>query len=238
METASVRVLGHRGAPRVAPENTLDAFAVAAALGADGVELDVHRTADGELVVHHDAVAPGLGVLAEHTLVEIRRARPTVPTLEEVLDACAGLHVNVEVKNLPGDADYDPDDRVAIAVVDLLRARDDRDDVLVSSFNLASIDRVRALAPELPTGFLTVVGFDPIEAVTAAEGRGHGAVHPDVRSLTGPVAAATVAHAHDLGLAVNVWTVNDPDEIRRLAAAGVDAVITDVPEVALAALGR
>ena len=238
MQTASVRVLGHRGAPRVAPENTLDAFAAAAALGADGVELDVHRTADGELIVHHDADAPGFGVLAEHSLAEIRRARPAVPTLEEVLDACAGLHVNVEVKNLPGDADYDPDDQGAVAVVDLLGARDGRDDVLVSSFNLSSIDRVHTLAPDLPTGFLTVVGFDPIDAVTAAHGRGHGAVHPDVRSLIGPVAGATVAHAHDLGLAVNVWTVNDPEEIRRLAEAGVDAVITDVPDQALAALGR
>jgi glycerophosphoryl diester phosphodiesterase len=238
MTTGSVRVLAHRGASRVAPENTLEAFAAAAAQGADGVELDVHRSSDGGLIVHHDADATGFGVLAEHPLEAIRRARPSIPTLEEALDACAGLHVNVEVKNLPGDADYDPDERVATGVIHLLQVRDHRDDVLVSSFNLASIDRVRELAPDVATGFLTVVGFDPIESATVAHAHGHAAVHPDVRSLVGPVAAATVAHAHELGLAVNVWTVNDTHEIQRLAAAGVDAVITDVPDQALTALGR
>ncbi len=235
---ATVRVLAHRGASRAARENTLEAFTLAAALGAHGVELDVHRTADGVLVVHHDAYAPGLGVLAEHSVAEVRRTLPHVPTLEAALDAGAGMLVNVEVKNLPGDADYDPDDHAAAATVELLRARGGRDDVLVSSFNLATINRVRELDPELPTGFLSVVGFDPLDAAGAAHHHGHGAVHPDVRSLVGPAAEAVVARAHELGLDVNVWTVNDPDEIRRLAAAGVDAVITDVPDHALAALGR
>ncbi len=89
------RILAHRGASRVARENTVEAFVGAAALGADGVELDVHRSADGELVVHHDAEAPGLGVLAEHSVDDIRRVLPYVPTLAEVLDACAELLVNV-----------------------------------------------------------------------------------------------------------------------------------------------
>jgi len=226
------RVIAHRGARRVAPENTIEAFVAAAQLGADGVELDVHRTADGALVVHHDADAPGVGVLAQRALSEIRTARPDIPTLEEALDACAGMLVNVEVKNLPGDTDYDPTDGAAAAVVELLRRRELRDDVLVSSFNLATADRVRALDDSIPTGFLTLVGMDPVNGVEVAHAHGHGALHPDVRSLTDTVAEDTVARAHELQMAVNVWTVNGEDEMRRLTAAGVDALITDVPDVA------
>jgi glycerophosphoryl diester phosphodiesterase len=226
------RVVAHRGARRVAPENTVGAFVAAAALGADGVELDVRRTADGGLVVHHDADARAVGVLAERTEAEIRATRPEIPTLEEALDACAGMLVNVEVKNLPGDADYDPTNGAAAAVVELLTARDHRDDVLVSSFNLESADRVRQLDGSIPTGFLTLVGMDPIDAVEVAHAHGHGALHPDVRALGGEAAGATVAQAHEHGMAINVWTVNGEDEMRRLAAAGVDAIITDVPDVA------
>ncbi|HEY3096031.1 MAG TPA: glycerophosphodiester phosphodiesterase [Acidimicrobiia bacterium] len=226
------RVIAHRGARRVAPENTIEAFLAAAQLGADGVELDVHRTADGALVVHHDADAPGVGVLAQRALSEVRTARPDIPTLDEALDACAGMLVNVEVKNLPGDTDYDPTDGAAAAVVELLRRRELRDDVLVSSFNLATADRVRALDDSIPTGFLTLVGMDPVNGVEVAHAHGHGALHPDVRSLTDTVAEDTVARAHELQMAVNVWTVNGEDEMRRLTAAGVDALITDVPDVA------
>jgi glycerophosphoryl diester phosphodiesterase len=232
----SPRILAHRGACRVARENTVDAFVAAGALGADGVELDVHRSADGVLVVHHDADAPGLGVLAEHRAADIRRRLPHVPTLEEALDACAGLLVNVEVKNLPGDADFDPDDGAASGLVELLHARQNRDEVLISSFNLATIDRVRALDPGLPTGFLTLLGFDPLDGIAIASDRGHSAVHPDVRSMRGPVAEAVVGRARELGLAVNVWTVDAPEEIRRLAAAGVDGLVTNVPDIARAAL--
>lgn len=226
------RVLAHRGATAVAPENTLEAFVAASALGADGVELDVHRTADAGLVVHHDAEARGLGVLAERSQAEIRAASPEIPTLEEALEVCTGMLVNVEVKNLPGDDDYDPAEGVATGVVELLTRRRGRDDVLVSSFNLESVDRVRELDASVRTGFLTLVGMDPVDAVEVAHAHGHGAVNPDVRALVGRTAAATVTRAHELGMTVNAWTVNDEDEMRRLAAAGVDAVITDVPDVA------
>lgn len=231
-----MRILAHRGASRAAPENTLAAFVEAGNLGADGVELDVRCSADGALVVHHDATAPSIGVLAAHSAAEIRRVLPSVPTLAEALDACGGMLVNVEVKNLPGDADYDPDELVAVAVVDLLHARQRRDDVLVSSFSLASVDRVRGLDDAIPTAFLTLVGFDPLEGVAVAADRGHAAIHPDVRSLVGPAAGAVAARAGELGIAVNAWTVNVPEEVRRLADAGIDGVITDVPDVARAAL--
>lgn len=230
-------VLGHRGSPRRARENTLEGFAQAREDGADGVELDVHRTRDGGLVVHHDADVEGFGVLADHDLAAIRDTFPWLPTLAEVLDECRGLLVNIEIKNSPKDADFDPDEAAAAAVVELLRARDGVDRVLVSSFHLPSIDRVHALAPELATGYLTVVDPAPLDAVGIARTGGHGAIHPFFGVLADRAAAHVVDAAHAVGIAVNTWTVNEPDEIVRLAAAGVDAVVTDVPAVAVAALG-
>jgi glycerophosphoryl diester phosphodiesterase len=230
-------VWAHRGARRQARENTVDAFRRALALGADGVELDVRRSDDDQLVVHHDAAARRLGVLAGQPFAAIRAAHPEIPTLDEALDACAGVLVNVEVKNFPGEADYDADDRVAALVAEALDRRGG-DTVLVSSFNLVTLDRFHRLAPAVPTGFLTLRGFEPDAAVRLAHDRGHAAVHPDVRGLRGGRAAAFVDAAHHEALRVHVWTVNDPERIRRLAGAGVDAVITDVPDVARAALGR
>ena len=229
-------VLAHRGARTVAPENTVEAFAVALEQGADGVELDVHRTADGELVVHHDADAPGLGVLATRPFAEIRRERPDIPSLDEVLDACSGALVNIEIKNLPGDADFDPGHEAADLVVGCL-ARRDGDRVLVSSFNLETIDRVRALDDAVPTGFLIMRGYQPIAALDLCVERGHQALHPFVGLLGGDVAQRVTRRAKDLGVAVNVWTVNDDASMVRLADVGVDAIITDVPDRARRALG-
>src|SRR4051794_5776874 len=98
-------VLGHRGSSRRARENTLEAFALAREDGADGVELDVHRSRDGVLLVHHDADVEGLGVLAEHDAGAVRSVFPWIPTLAEVLDECRGLLVNIEIKNSPKDLD-------------------------------------------------------------------------------------------------------------------------------------
>ena len=229
-------VLAHRGANREAPENTLDAFRRAVELGADGVELDVHRTADGGLVVRHDAATES-GVLAELSRAEIRRAVPEAPDLADALDVCGGLLVNVEIKNSPREADWDPDHHAASLLVELLARRDGRDRVLVSSFDLGSVDRVRALAPHVPTALLTG-RMDPLEGLGVVEAHGHRALHPFVDLLAGPRAAEIAGRAHEAGVEVNVWTVNDHDELARLAAAGVDALITDVPAVALAALGR
>jgi glycerophosphoryl diester phosphodiesterase len=232
------QVLAHRGARAAAPENTVEAFVRARELGADGVELDARRTADGGIVLSHDAVVEGVGVLAARTLDEIRQMRPAMPGLEEVLDVCEGMLVNIEIKNLAGDPDYDPDERVAVQVVELLARRGRRDRVLVSSFSLDAIDRVKRLDESIPTGFLTIVGFEPEEGAAIAAERGHQAIHPFVGSMPDPFASRLVERAHALGVDVNVWTVNDADEMRRLAAAGVDAIITDVPDVARAALSE
>ncbi len=218
-------VLAHRGANRLAPENTVAAMRRALELGADGVELDLHRSADDRLVVRHDGGSPA-GVLCELSWQEIRAAFPEVPTLEAVLDVCRGALVNVEVKNLPGDPDWDPADRAVEVLAELLRARGGADDVIVSSRNLATIDRMRSLAPHVPTALVTR-GLDPLEALLTAVAHGHVALHPDVWSLAGPVLGALMPRARERGLRIMVWTVNDPGELRRLEGAGVDAVITD-----------
>ena len=106
-------MLAHRGACRRAPENTLEAFRVARELGADGVELDVRRTRDGVLVLSHDPVVEGFGLLVEHPFAKLRAAVPSVPTLEEAFDVLAGLIVNVEIKCFPTEPDADPERRVA-----------------------------------------------------------------------------------------------------------------------------
>jgi len=212
-----VLVLAHRGANRLAPENTVEAMARAVQLGADGVELDVHCSADGQLVVRHDADTP-IGALGGLTLAEIRGALGDVPILAEVLDVCRGRLVNVEVK--------DPDPRAVDALVELLGRRNGTDDVLVSSFDLSTVDRIHDAAPQVPSGLLSF-GLDVFEALATAAAHGHQSLHPDVWTLLQADVAALAGQAHDRGMRVNVWTVNEADELRRLRDAGVDAVITD-----------
>jgi glycerophosphoryl diester phosphodiesterase len=197
-------VLAHRGANRLAPENTVPAMREAVDRGADGVELDVHRTADGALVVRHDAEpdAP-------------RAAYPESPILAEVLDVCRGRLVNVEIKD-PGATED---------VVTLLADRGD-DDVLVSAFDWDVVDRVRELAPHLPTGLVSS-RVAPEEMLARAVERGHTAVHPKVRLLRRIDVDGFVGRAHDQGVQVNVWTVNDVAQVEMLRDAGVDAIITD-----------
>jgi glycerophosphoryl diester phosphodiesterase len=225
-------VLAHRGACRQARENTIEAFARARELGADGVELDVRRSADGVLVVHHDAEAPPVGLLADQPFADIRAALPWLPTLAEALDACRGWLVNVEIKCSPWERDADPDHAVVRRAVDEIRDRDV--EVIVSSFDLATVDAARRYAPDLSTAFL-VHGAELARSAAVAAAHGHGWLNPDRASaLADP--GDMVARTHGEGLRVDVWTVDDPEEIRTLAAAGVDAVITNVPDVARAVL--
>ncbi|MFM8236654.1 MAG: glycerophosphodiester phosphodiesterase [Actinomycetota bacterium] len=226
-------VLGHRGASAAAPENTLEAFALARELGADGVELDVRRTADDVLVVHHDAVIEEFGLVVERSYADLRAARPDVPTLAEALATCRGLLVNVEVKCCAWDPDPDPPGRPVLrATVDAIRAA--AADVVVSSFDLDAIDACRELAPELVTAWLTS-GQSPAAAAAVAAPRGHRWIHPDWGTvLASP--AQDVAAAHEAGCLVDVWTVNDPAAMLELVARGVDGIITDVPDVAIANL--
>ncbi|MGO9872238.1 MAG: glycerophosphodiester phosphodiesterase [Acidimicrobiia bacterium] len=225
-------VLAHRGASGVAPENTVAAFSKARDLGADGVELDVRRTADGILMVHHDPEISGLGPLVQHTFSEIRRARPPVPTFDEALEVLAGLIVNAEVKCLPWEIDADHDGTVMRATIDALSTHTTT--AIVSSFDLAAVDLARACAPELTTGWLTH-GQDVANAARIAVDHGHQWLNPDsVCALASGAEGISTAHA--AGVRVSVWTVDNPDDARTLAAASVDMIISNVPDLVLSAL--
>ena len=227
-----VRVIAHRGASAAAPENTVEAFRLAREIGAGWVELDARRTADGAIVVHHDAVLPD-----GRNIVDLDRSQVPAPIceLDEALDACAGMSVNIEVKNWPEDPDFDPQESVAKAVVALVRERGDQARVLVSCFHRPTIDMVHELDPSIPTAML---GYQPPEGwagyVADLAAAGHSAIHPWY-----PLAdAEVVGLAHDAGLEVNVWTVNDPEHMADLVSYGVDGLCTDVPDVALALLAQ
>jgi glycerophosphoryl diester phosphodiesterase len=220
-------VVAHRGASAAHPPgNTLEAFRAAALLGADWVELDVRPTADGALAVHHDAELSDGRTVAHVAAAELPG---WVPLLDASIDACTGMGVNVEIK-----ADCPPEAHEALVagVVALLGGLGDPDRFLVTSFSWDLVDRVRSLAPDLPTGLLgfdLASGPDPVAAALAG---GHRAVNP----WDPFVDEALVARAHAAGIEVNSWTVDDPVRIAALAALGVDAVITNVPDVARAVL--
>lgn len=226
-------VIAHRGASRAEHENTLAAFRRAAELGATWVELDVRRSVDDGLVVHHDPR------FADGRLIAVTPAaeRPAhVPLLADALAACAPLRVNVEIKNSDDEDGYDPDHAVVGGVVALLRETDWRDRVLISCFDRPTLDTVRRADDGLATALLTSqVPIDAAErdawlAGLAADG--HVALHPQWALVDEDLVRA----CHAVGLAVNVWTVDHPTAIARLAAWGVDGVCTNVPDVAVAAL--
>ena len=201
-------ILAHRGAHDQARENTLEAFRAAGPAGADGVELDVRQAADGVLVVHHDPDVDGIPIAATPST-----ALPAwVPTLAEALGACGGLAVvDLEIKAA------DP----AAVVADTGGAAN----ITVSSFHLPTLDAVSAASPGLPTAWLTLPGYDQHAALAAAAAAGHRCLAPPDPAVT----AELVDAAHAAGVAVWVWTVNDPKRADQLARWGVDAVITDRP---------
>ena len=213
-----VQLLAHRGLTTSARENTVAAFAAAAAGGADGVELDVRATVDGALVVVHDGVIEVVGPVAELAAGDLP---DWTPTLAEALAACEGLAlVNVEMKSdgaPPGLAD---------AVAAVLVGRVGRPALLVSSFDLALLDAHRRAAPTVTTGWLTLPGLtssDLSEAIDLAAARGHRAINPHVSTIDGRL----VVRAHHAGLEVVAWTVNDPEQAVELARLGVDVLISD-----------
>jgi glycerophosphoryl diester phosphodiesterase len=220
-------VIAHRGASRLEPENTIAAFRRAVQVGAHGIELDVRRTADGVLVVHHDASLSDGRVIVETAW---RDVPDEVPTLGSALDACAGAWVNIEIKNSPDDPDFDPDDRVVPEVLAELAERGGNGRWLISSFRLATVDRCHLVDPTVPTAWL-VAEIEPgtIEMVAR---RGHVAVNPWEPTIT----AEQIAECHAAGVLVNGWTCNDPVRFLELASWGIDGLCTDVPDVMLAAV--
>lgn len=221
-----VRVIAHRGASAAAPENTVAAFELARDLGADWVELDVRRTADGRLAVHHDATLADGRALVELTWPDLPE---DLVDLAAAIDACAGMKVNIEIKNSPTEPDFDETSGLADQVVAEIRSRGAHSEVLVSCFHLPTLDRVADLDPGVPTAFLhTVVDQTWTDlALTVAE-RGHQALHP----WFGLIDAQLMAAAGEAGLEVNAWTVDDPGHMADLVALGVHGLCTNVPDVA------
>jgi glycerophosphoryl diester phosphodiesterase len=219
-----VEVLAHRGASRAAPENTIEAFHLARAIGSDAVELDVRRTADGVLVVHHDPyLADGRAIV----LTSAAELPPFVPNLQSALDACAGMWVNIEIKNDVSEPDFDPTDSIADQTLAALAERHDDDRWLISSFRLETIDRCKALRHGLRTAWLVVEVPDDVISTMVA--RGHEALHPWFATLR----QSHVDVCHGAGIEVNTWTCDDPRRMAELIDWGIDGICTNVPDVAI-----
>lgn len=239
----------HRGASAVAPENTLAAFDSAVAAGAGGLELDVHMTRDGHVVVIHDATVDrttdGSGAVRDMTLAELRRLdagyryyqdggypyrdrRLRVPTLEEVLRRFPQVYVNIEIKEeQPGI-----EQSVLYAIEDARAA----DRVLVVSRNDGVIERFRETS-----GGRILTGASKREIrIFYLLSRVHleGMLDPPYDALQVPVdyqgirlvTPRFLAAGHSQGVRVDVWTVDNPGEMRRLLDLGVDGVMTDRPK--------
>ncbi len=239
-------LLAHRGASKYAPENTLPAFELALEQGADGVELDAKLSADGEVVVIHDAsvdrTTGGHGKVSQLTLAEMRaldagalfeeRFRGTrIPTLAEVFEALGSRAIiNVELTNYST-----PLDGLVNKVCALVKAHGLQERILFSSFLGLNLRRARRLLPEVPCGLLAFPGWK------GAWARSFGFMFSDFEALhphLSDASARQVSRVHQLKRRIVAWTVNGREEIERLKGWGVDGFITDDPLTAVRALGR
>jgi glycerophosphoryl diester phosphodiesterase len=225
-------VVAHRGASIEQPENTIAAFEAAIDAGADAVEFDVRMTADGHAVVMHDAdvsrTTDGTGLVSAMTLEEIRTLG--APTLEETLRCLSGrTAADIEIKNLPGEPGFTPEREAAVeATLDALDAVSFPGQVIVSSFNPASIAHSRALRPDVPTGLLTEYEVDAEEALARAVSHGHAWVLPFVLKVL-EASDGFAGRVHAGGALLGVWIADDPETARRLFELGADAVATNDP---------
>ncbi len=223
--------MAHRGASKVELENTTMAFKRAAQVGANAVELDVRRCATGELIVHHDAkLSDGRKIIATNKV----DLTSHIPTLDEALDACGSMWVNIEIKNDPSEPDFDPTEQITVDVVEFLKQRGSIERWLISSFRRETVDAVRKILPQLKTAWL-VMTIDNAELEIVAKqmaDQGHYAIHPWVKSLSEQL--VIVFHKH--GLKVNTWTCDNPLRMQELISWGVDGICTNVPDTALAVI--
>lgn len=231
-------IWAHRGASAYAPENTIPALRMAIEQGAQGLEIDVQRTADDVLVVVHDETinrtSSGFGRVADLTFEELRRCdfsngfighrNVQIPTLSEVLDLVAdtGVTINVELKNsvvpYPG---IELDAAVEVTAAGMT------DRVIFSSFNHACLANLRDVVPPSQIGILYTDGlYNPWQYAHLV---GAGALHPDWSSLWQP---DYVRHAHDAGIKVHAWTVDEAKDVRLAMSLGVDAIVTNFPDLA------
>ncbi|MBQ6420323.1 MAG: glycerophosphodiester phosphodiesterase [Clostridia bacterium] len=241
-------VIAHRGANRLAPQNTLPAFQKAIEAGANGFETDVHLTKDGVPVICHnytvDATSDGRGRIVDYTAGELKKfdfgsyfseeyKGTAAPTLEEFLQLAApsdAAVINIELKK-PRDGEKEIVDKT----LQLVKQYGVLDRVIISSFDPLLLKRVKNLEPRCKTGFLypttDVSVFPPfVDPFLVAKIIGADYLHP----MFIAVRRGMVRFAHRVGLKVNVWTVDDERTAKRLLAMGVDGIITDVPDKILA----
>jgi glycerophosphoryl diester phosphodiesterase len=252
------RVFGHRGAAGLAPENTLPSFALAAALGAGYLELDVHATRDGNVVVVHDPTldrtTDGSGPVAELTFAELAgidagyrftadgRSFPyrgqgiRIPTLDSVLRRFPEHRFNIEIKQA----------RPAIVerVVEIIERTNTAGRVLLAAEQDAIMQSIRSvvggrIATGSSAGEVAAFVRPLLRGEQEAEKPPGNALQIPVRfGDIDLVTAASVAAAHRLGCEVHVWTINEPAEIDRLLALGVDGIMSDFPGLVAAAVER
>jgi glycerophosphoryl diester phosphodiesterase len=230
--------IAHRGASGSFPENTLAAFRAAIEAGAEMCELDVQLTRDGAIVVIHDDTVDrttgGIGAVAMMTLAEMKRldagakfsdrfAGERIPTLEEVFDLVEGrCALNIEIKS----------EGLETKVTELICTRNAFGWTLVSSFDWAALARIRHIAPEIRVGLLA--SRWPARLIGAATEMKAAAINPRVDIVTEDLCIA----AHGREMSVYAWTVDEPAEMRRLIAYGVDGIMTNWPERLGEVLGR
>ncbi len=212
--------IAHRGNFGKARENTLEAFLSCKDHGVYGVELDVRRSADGALVVFHDPEIAGLGQISELDLVELPE---WLPRLDEVLDIAPPMFVNIEIKNDPRELCYDESGELSHNVCTTIQMRPGLK-CLVSSFDIATIDCVKSEYPEVNTGFLSYISGDEVLDIVVSHG------HNSVNLHYGNIDLATILKAHELGIDVFAWTVDDPKGVEEMIGMGVDYIITNKVE--------
>ncbi|WP_159885931.1 glycerophosphodiester phosphodiesterase [Paenibacillus puerhi] len=227
-------IIGHRGAAGEAPENTLASFRLALEQGADAIELDIHETADGELIVCHDhtvdRTTDGSGFIEQLTMEELRRldagswfderfAGERLPLLADVLALTPpGIMINVEIK-----CGYSA--RLSGELQRLLKEYDRLATVVVSSFGHKTLHRLKRDIPELRIGLLYVGGFVHHARLAELSDMEVYSLHPHYLSMD----AEDVAQAVSAGLQVYPYTVNDPVHLTRAVEAGFSGIITDYP---------
>lgn len=230
------KIWAHRGASGHAPENTMPAFELAHTLGADGIELDVQLTKDGIPVVIHDEtidrVCDGKGRVCDYTLEELKQfnanknfpayGKVEIPTLEEVYDyvKTTDMSINLELKN--SVIFYK---NLEEKVLQLAAEKGLEERIIYSSFNHHSMKKMKELKPDVRTAFL--YSDDILDVADYAGKYGMNAVHPYMRNLQYP---EMIEECHKRNIKVNVWTVNETADIKRMKNLGVDAVITNYPE--------
>ena len=229
----------HRGASYHAPENTLSAFQLARDMGADGIELDVQLSHDGTAVVIHDATVDrttdGFGAVADLTLAELKEldagswvssdfAGERIPTLTEVFEAVGqDLLLNLELKVMVSEPTG-----LEEVVVSLIAHYGMKDRVLISSFNPLALQRVRRAHPHIPLALLYGASLPGAELERWVQDlQPLAALHPEHRLVN----ATHLAWAREHNCRVNTWTVDEPGEMRRLLALGVEGLITNRPDL-------